>query len=1048
MKLPMDILSGNYKKPRFFLCETDKEKICQLETIDTKGSFKFNSLSELSFEVPRVYNNIVTGETKVNPHYSKIEALRLILIEGFGYFELQGPELIGDGIKESKICKAYSLEYTLSTKFLEDFYVNTGEHGSIEVTYAQDVIKNINKIEPVTLYNPETPQLSLLHLVLEKAYGWSIGHVDKSLATLSRQFEVDRESIYDFLINEVCKKFNCYIVFDTINNKINVYAESLTAKFIGNGTTKEFPISPPFININTVSIDGYKTTKWEYDNSSGILKLEDAPATGARIEVVDGALTDWETDVFISFDNLAQEINISYDSDNIKTVLTVSYGEDGDIRDINLGLPYLTDLSYYYTREWMGNDLYDAYTKYLQKNTSVQSEYSKNAQRILELQNKISSIKNRLSIMYGMDRSVNPETVGTYYVIDGGIYPYYTYKEVSLPDDYDANTVYYKANGVNVTEEKVHTLFSAVRKYFVETHQQEEPEIKDIATKEGSYTDVLNELTETKAFDFVSSEFNTLKAALTPSSSVDSVTSAVKTFLSLIWNELGLTPLEQLFLIPYREVQSVNVDSGYSQATHRYYWFYYPVTIMMDSLNEAISKRKQEIAPFEKDLSECYEENAKITDDLLMTNNFTEKQLVKLSAFLREDELSLDDIIETSLDDAEGRLKAKKDALESGRIELQRLCQPQLQFSMTMANIYALPEFEPISKQFQLGRVIRVALRPDYIKQSRLLQVDINFDDFSDFSCEFGDLTELRSQTDIHADLLSKAISAGKSVATNSSYWTRGADKANTTDLKIQQGLLDATTQIKAIDGTQGVVIDKYGIRLQKIDQSTGEIDPHQTWMTNNMILMSDDGFKTSRSALGQITVDGQTYYGLIAEMVLSGYIEGSQIKGGTIQIGDLGNGNWSFEVDQYGNVSMMGGQVQFNANKNSLAETEEKLSNQINNTQSNLQGQIDKTTNQIKEISDTKMYRIEITCVGPQILRIKNQTATLYCHVYSWDTEITNEIDASCFNWKRHSDNPAHDEIWNNDTRHQGCRSLKISTEDIMENANFSCEVTLPDSE
>ena len=1037
MELPMDILSGNYKKPRFFLCETDKEKICQLETIDTQGSFKFNSLSELSFEVPRIYNNIVTGETKVNPHYSKIEALRLICIEGFGYFELQGPELIGDGIKESKVCKAYSLEYTLSTKFLEDFYVNTGEHGSIEVTYAEDVLHDINKIEPVTLYNTENPQLSLLHLVLEKAYGWSIGHVDSSLATLSRQFEVDRESIYDFLMNEVCEKFNCYIVFDTINNKINVYAESLTAKFIGDGKTKEFIVSPPFININTVSIDGYKTTKWEYNDATGVLTLEDAPASESRIEVVDGALTGWETDVFISFDNLAQEINVSYDSDNIKTVLTVSYGDDGDIRDINLGLPYITDLSYYYTREWMGNELYDAYTKYLQKNTAAQSEYSKNAQQILKLQNKISSIKNRLSIVYGMDSSVNPKTVGMYYVIDGGIYPDYTYREVSLPDDYDADVVYYKLNGVNITEDKIHTLFSAIRKYFVATHQQEEPEIKDIATKEGTYTEIFDELTEIKAFDFVSSEFNTLKSALNETASVSFATSAVRKFLGIIWNELGLTPLEKLFLDPYKEVQSINVDSGYAQADHKYYWFYYPVTIMIDSLNEAINKRKQELAPFELSLSECYDKNAKITDDLLMSNNFTEKQMFKLSAFLREDELTLDNIVETDLDDADGKLKVKQDALESGRIELQKLCQPQLHFSMTMANIYALPEFYPIVHQFQLGRVIRVALRPDYIKQSRLLQIDINFDDFSDFSCEFGDLTEIRSQTDIHADLLSKAISAGKSVATNSSYWTKGSDKATSIDLKIQQGLLDAVTAIKSIDGTQNVIIDKYGIHLQKADPTTGEIDDKQGWIVNNQFLYSDDGFKTTKSVFGEYTVDNKTYWGLLAEAVIAGYIEGSKIKGGTIQIGDLGNGNWSFEVDEDGNVSMLGGSVQFNSNKNSLAEA-----------QTNLQGQIDKTNEQVQTINSSKMYRIEVVCEGPQIFKIKNQTAKLKCRVYSWDTDITDSLDKSLFNWKRHSDNSAHDSIWNNATIHRGAKELIISTEDIMENANFSCEVILPDSE
>ena len=153
MRLSKDILSKNYTKPRVFLCEVDKTKICQLEVADLRGSFKFNSYSEISFEVGRTYNDLISGETKVNPYFDKIEALRLIYLEGFGYFELQGPELISDGIKESKSCNAYSLEYTLSTKYLEDFYINTGEVHSQEVINAAG-----NNIVPVTLYNPSNPK--------------------------------------------------------------------------------------------------------------------------------------------------------------------------------------------------------------------------------------------------------------------------------------------------------------------------------------------------------------------------------------------------------------------------------------------------------------------------------------------------------------------------------------------------------------------------------------------------------------------------------------------------------------------------------------------------------------------------------------------------------------------------------------------------------------------------------------------------------------------------------------------------------------------------
>ena len=101
MRLPKDLINpGVYTKPNIYLCETDKTRISQLETTGTKGSFKFNSYSEISFEVARTYNDLITGENKIFPYYDKIEALRLIEIENIAYFEIQGPELSSDGIKE------------------------------------------------------------------------------------------------------------------------------------------------------------------------------------------------------------------------------------------------------------------------------------------------------------------------------------------------------------------------------------------------------------------------------------------------------------------------------------------------------------------------------------------------------------------------------------------------------------------------------------------------------------------------------------------------------------------------------------------------------------------------------------------------------------------------------------------------------------------------------------------------------------------------------------------------------------------------------------
>lgn len=1069
MRLPKDILSKTYTKPRFFLCETDKTRICQLETYNSSGSFKFNSMSELTFDVSRFYNDAITGESKPNPFYDKIEALRLIELEDFGFFELQAPELVSDGVKEIKSCKAYSLEYTLSQKYLEDFYINTGEIGSVEVTYAEEKYGvNAHKhIQPVTLYNPSNKRLSLLHLVLEKTYGWKIGRVDTSLQTLSRQFDIDRESIYDFLMNEVCEKFNCYIVFDTTNNTINIYAESLTAKFISDGHTKTYTISPPFAQINTVSIDGYKTTRWEYNTSTGVLKLEDVPEVGAHIEVVDGALTEWETDVFVTFDNLSQEININYDADSIKTVLSVTYGDDYDIREVNLGLPYLTDLSYYYTVDWMGQDLYDAYTKYLQKSNSSQATYSKNSQDILKINDQIYYEENRLSLEYSLANSVHSGTVGVYYIRQENADGSYYYTEVSLPGEYKAGVDYYSNATTNVTEDKVNNLYEVLQNYFYAYFREDN----------NGMTDALSEL-EDLADTFSFMEKYTIDNLCTDmiSSSISVKDLAIKTFLGYLWSELGRTPLKMLYLKPYKERQATNIDAGWSIKTSINYGRYYPVVLFIDSINNAIAKRDKTIKDYEDDRSDIEKSNRDISNSLLMDNNFTEGQLIRLSAFLREDELQLDDIVQTSQDNLSSSFKVKQDAMESGRIELQKLCQPQLQFSMTMANIYALPEFEPIIHQFQLGRVIKVGLRPDYKKQSRLLQVDINFDNLSDFSCEFGELTNLRTQSDIHADLLAKAINAGKSVATNSSYWTRGSDIATATDLKIQQGLLDAATEIKAIDATQSVSIDRYGIHLRKEDSTNPSgYDDKQGWIVNNQFLYSDDAFKTVKSVFGEYkvptsrdedgTVNYDTYWGLLAEAVIAGYIEGSKIKGseiegGTIQIGEYkdneGHVYYAFEVDEDGNVSMLGGQVQFNMTNgtNSIADSQKALQEEI--------GKLDQKVDKIAEISDANMYKVEITTESPTTISSKDTKAILVCKIYLWGADVTDQFldnaetpdkEGIVFHWKRTStgvpvnQGEVSDDMWNTMPEHQiiGSNILEISHLDILDNSSFTCEVELP---
>ena len=884
MRLPKDLLSQTYTKPRLFLCQTDKSRICQLETIEMSASFKFNTYSELTFSVGRTYINMNTGETQINPFYNQIEALRLVYLENFGYFEIQEPEIFSDGIQEIKNVTAYSLEYTLSQKYLENFNVNTGKVDSIEVLYAGN-----GTIIPVTLYNQSKPELSLLDLSLQKIYGWKIGHVDSSLESMSRQFEISRTSVYDFIVQDICEKFNCFAVFDTINNTINLYAEALISKYIGDGKTSTFVVTPPYKSIDTVTIDSYKTSEYIYNNVTGQLTFEEPPQNGARIEVTDGYQEKWMTDVYVGFDNLTQEVNISYSADDIKTVLTVKGADDLDIREVNMGLPYIIDISYYHSVDWMGQDLYDRYTEYLKINNTYQSTYADNAKKMIECYDYISYLTYRETLNYVLDKNVNHTTVGKYYVKGGSEQnPYY--KEVKLPSEYNVNTEYYKLSDVNLNEDKFNKFYMALRAYFLSR------DVKDVSELEKLVED----------FMFVKSyTMSELINSLSTANTYDDKKNAIYNFLYFMLDELGLDPLQRYLKI-YQEIKTTNEESGWNEDTSSdNYLMYYNVTLIVDSINNKIKVRQNSIDAYNDQYDSLQKENSAITKDSSLYEFFNDDQLARLSAFLREDEYTDDNFVITDSDTTNIIIQRKQELRECGRIELSKLCSPKLSFSMDMANIYALDEFAPIVGQFQLGNLINVVIRPDYIKRARLLEVNINFDDFSDFSCEFGELTNLKTPSSIHADLLASALTAGKSVASGQSYWNNGADLATSTDIKIQNGLLSAINGI--YNGDKSVLIDNRGILLRQVLDS-GEYSPYQIWLTNNNILVSTDSFQSAQAGIGVFEVDGRELYGVLAKAVLSGYVESSHIVGGTIRIGEQADGTYAFEVQEDGTVTMGGG--------------------------------------------------------------------------------------------------------------------------------------------
>lgn len=919
MRLPKNLLDGTYGAPSVILCEADKTPISQIEVINLDGTFKFNAYSEISFEFPRYSRDMLTGETIVNPLYNKLEALRLVYLgEQFGYFEIQEPKITGDGIKETKSITAYSHEYTLSQKYLRNFYINGTE--------------NVGKGEidgSVYFYKPSDKSHSMLDLVLEKIYGWSIGHVDTELQALTPKFEVDRQSVYDFLVNDVAEKTNCFFEFDTINGKINVYCESESILKNGDGIQKSFALERKFNSIGSVTIynkqdamlGSFRTDQYEYNPATGIITFATAPAQGTLIEITDGYQDKWDSDVYVSFENLSNEMTIEYAADDIKTVL-YGYGADElNFREVNMGLPYVMDLSYYNTVDWMGEELHTAYAGY----QSMVEQY-----KLVDVENrilqsacidKLINLESRLSLQYSR-ATVNAQTEGTYYTRSGSA-PNYIYTEVQLPQNYTAGVVYYKLNGVNLTEEKINDFQAALMQELYMLTNADERIV--ILPQEEVVIMTFDDSTLKEAFAFAEPyTFEQYVADIRQRHTDTSrhaeciayIAEKTHTFWAQVWEEYGLTPLK-MQQTARQTTMDIAVESKFYEADVHSdgYCQYYANYIMLETINIAVAKRQKEIDDVTAQMNQLTE----IINSAAQTTNIEayfkehypdnwEKLMIRLSAFMREDEYTNDTILVTDYHTEDQVYKLKEELKQNTLVELSKLCKPNFKFSMKMANIYALPEFAPIANSFQLGRFVKIALRPDYIRRARLLTVEFKFDDPTDFSCEFGTLSHIADPADIHADLLAQAVSAGKSVASNKSYWNQSVNKSNSIDVKIRNGLLDANTSIKSLNGTQGVEIDKYGIHLRE-EKDDGSYDPKQVWMVNNKILFTDDNFASTKTVLGEFKYGDRDMYGILAEGVVGGLVAGSEIEGGTIKIGDRGDGTYNFEVDENGSVEIRGGQ-------------------------------------------------------------------------------------------------------------------------------------------
>ncbi len=237
--------------------------------------------------------------------------------------------------------------------------------------------------------------------------------------------------------------------------------------------------------------------------------------------------------------------------------------------------------------------------------------------------------------------------------------------------------------------------------------------------------------------------------------------------------------------------------------------------------------------------------------------------------------------------------------LNYGENMLSKAASPQLTFKADMVNLFAIPEFQNFTGNFDVGNYIWVSLRDDYSVKARLLSIHISFYDLTDFIVEFGNITRKAKNvyTDI-TDAVKTAQSAAASVSFNSSNWNKANKTSAAIDQMIADGLLSAGVSLKSGEDSE-MIIDRRGIY---INTTTGNYIGDSIYMGNGRILFTQDNWLTVEEAIGRVDINGESVFGVIAKAVLAGYIIGSTVTGGniygtTITVGGQNNESGTINV-------------------------------------------------------------------------------------------------------------------------------------------------------
>jgi hypothetical protein len=286
-----------------------------------------------------------------------------------------------------------------------------------------------------------------------------------------------------------------------------------------------------------------------------------------------------------------------------------------------------------------------------------------------------------------------------------------------------------------------------------------------------------------------------------------------------------------------------------------------------------------------------------INTSLSLENNFTAEELATLDKYFITKTYTNDYIIDLETYDYTDRLSLAYELLDYGEAELELASQQSYQFSIEAKNFVFDKNYQSYATKLAtvgLGCKIHAEVDDGIWEDPLLMEIELDFTNPDNFAMTFGDKYYSKSNRALFEDFFQGATKTSDSFnSTVHSFLEPVRDGTISDAQKFIKSALDIARNAVISGSHQEMKWDESGFWGRKWDVNNNSYDPQQLKITNNLIVMTDDNWLSGKLAIGEITVNGLTKYGIAAELLLGNMIISDSLL--------ISNSGGTFSVDSSG---------------------------------------------------------------------------------------------------------------------------------------------------